>query len=109
MESANSRRLAQIDASPHGFNAIDIAGWDDDGDRIFVEKMEKLLDRLVAPKSITLKVLCPMSLQSTAALLTAPIGVMLIKVSCWTCTPVCSVLTNLNTSASNRISYKANL
>jgi hypothetical protein len=43
--------------------ALDIPGYDDKGNRLPVDQMKKLLERLVAPEEITLKVKHPKCLQ----------------------------------------------
>lgn len=53
---ANSSRLAQIEAPVFTYNSEDRPGVDADNDRISIDKMKKLLDRLIAPKVIELKV-----------------------------------------------------
>lgn len=53
---ANSSRLAQIDAPVYTYNSEDWPGVDADEKRISMEKMRKLLDRIIAPKAIELKV-----------------------------------------------------
>lgn len=53
---ANSSRLAQIDAPVYTYNSEDWPGYDADEKMISMEKMRKLLDRIMAPKAIELKV-----------------------------------------------------
>lgn len=53
---ANSSRLAQIKAPVFTYNSEDWPGVDADDKRISIEKMKKLLDRLIALKEIELKV-----------------------------------------------------
>ncbi len=55
--NANAYRLRAIDAQPFQYDATDIPGYNSNGYRITREEMKKLLERLVAPESITLKVI----------------------------------------------------
>jgi len=56
VDSANERRLREIKSTAHVYASVDIPGYDDKHFKITMQTMERLLDRLVAPKSITLKV-----------------------------------------------------
>lgn len=57
VDGANSRRLAQLTTEPQTYSAIDTPGWDEQKEEyIPLDVMEKLVERLVAPKSVTLKV-----------------------------------------------------
>ncbi|KAI0344111.1 hypothetical protein BDW22DRAFT_1327918, partial [Trametopsis cervina] len=56
VETANANRLMNIKAKAIQYDARDIPGWDVNGNRLRPEQMERLLDRLVAPKVISLKV-----------------------------------------------------
>lgn len=52
----NHNRLKSINSTPHEYKATDRPGRDEKGNDISLEKMNRLLERLVAPKTITLKV-----------------------------------------------------
>ncbi|THH28278.1 hypothetical protein EUX98_g5905 [Antrodiella citrinella] len=56
VDAANSSRLNKIRESARQYNATDAPGYDAEGRPIPFPQMERLLERLVAPKSITLKV-----------------------------------------------------
>lgn len=56
VDTANANRLERIKEIPRPYNASDFPGEDDKGNCISFEKMEKLLDNLVAPKTVILKV-----------------------------------------------------
>lgn len=57
VEEANSSRLASLPGPAHTYTALDIEGHDIRGRRLSPEQAQRLLDRLVALKTITLKVL----------------------------------------------------
>lgn len=62
VETCNLNRLNSIDAIAHEYKAVDRPGYDENGKQYPYEKMHKLLDKqLIAPKLITLKVVCPVS------------------------------------------------
>lgn len=56
VDTANANRLEEIKELPHPYDASDSRGYDDKGNRISLEKMERLLDNLVAQKTVVLKV-----------------------------------------------------
>ncbi|KIK71395.1 hypothetical protein GYMLUDRAFT_332531 [Collybiopsis luxurians FD-317 M1] len=56
VNNANRTRLAELPGEPYTYTAMDIPGKDLDGQPIGSEQMERLLDRLVVSKAITLKV-----------------------------------------------------
>ncbi|THH12878.1 hypothetical protein EW146_g7285 [Bondarzewia mesenterica] len=57
VQTANDTRLKQINAISHGYRAQDWPGRDSQGNpKVNEDEMNRLLDRLVAPKEITLKV-----------------------------------------------------
>ncbi|KAH6916795.1 hypothetical protein BKA70DRAFT_1091185, partial [Coprinopsis sp. MPI-PUGE-AT-0042] len=56
VDSANRTRLAQIESEERIFVAQDIPGRDVDGRRTSPQKMGQLLERLLCPPSLTLKV-----------------------------------------------------
>lgn len=56
VESCNNNRLAALAGPDHTFNSVDSAGYDVNDRPISVESAHNLLDRLVAPSTITLKV-----------------------------------------------------
>ena len=56
VEVANSIRLRSLKSEMFTFKALDTPGGDANGYRISPEAMNRLLDRLVASKSISLKV-----------------------------------------------------
>ncbi|PSS37108.1 hypothetical protein PHLCEN_2v981 [Hermanssonia centrifuga] len=55
VDVANRNRLNQIRSRAHQYNAIDTPGYDDYGRQIPPERVDRLLERLVAPKNIVLK------------------------------------------------------
>lgn len=57
VELVNNSRLDQLPGDCETYQAMDIAGWNSKNQRVTPEQMEKLLDRLVVPKTIGLKVL----------------------------------------------------
>lgn len=56
VEGANTTRLNKLTGETILYQATETAGLDSKGQRISVEVMARLLDRLVVPKQITLKV-----------------------------------------------------
>ncbi|KAF8640863.1 hypothetical protein AX17_000511 [Amanita inopinata Kibby_2008] len=56
VENANKTRLNLLTNQAHTYNSQDSPGLDSSRQRITVARMERLLDRLVAPKSLILKV-----------------------------------------------------
>lgn len=56
MEACNLNRLNNIKTIGHDYNAVDRPGYDEFGKPIPYDKMHKLLERLIAPRVITLKV-----------------------------------------------------
>jgi len=56
VESCNNNRLAALACPDHTFISVDSAGYDFKNEPISVESAQNLLDRLVAPSTITLKV-----------------------------------------------------
>lgn len=54
--NANDSRLRQLPGEPSIYEARDQPGVDDTGQRISHERMLQLLDRLVAPRKLELKV-----------------------------------------------------
>ena len=56
VERANATRLAGLPGPSNTYEALDIPGWDSRGNRLTRERTERLCDRLVALKRITLKV-----------------------------------------------------
>ena len=61
VDNANSARLAQLPGPSQRYLAIDRPGTNDKGSFIPLTKARELLDRLVAPKDLTLKVMCAIS------------------------------------------------
>ncbi|KAJ7814140.1 hypothetical protein B0H14DRAFT_2376273, partial [Mycena olivaceomarginata] len=57
VELVNNSRLDQLPGDCETYQAMDIAGRNSKNQRVTPEQMEKLLDRLVVPKTIGLKVL----------------------------------------------------
>ncbi|EIN13411.1 hypothetical protein PUNSTDRAFT_41012 [Punctularia strigosozonata HHB-11173 SS5] len=55
VDSANQTRLRQLPGDPRQYKALDVPGYDDNGNRLPIDKTKKLLERLVAPEEITLK------------------------------------------------------
>lgn len=56
MDRANNTRLSSLPGDPHTYRAMDIPGTDANGNTLNYAQMERLLERLVVPQSITLKV-----------------------------------------------------
>lgn len=57
VDSQNCYRLARLKTQAYSYEALDLPGWDDElGQHIPRKLMEKLLERLVAQQSISLKV-----------------------------------------------------
>jgi hypothetical protein len=56
VDRANSSRLNQLPGPPITFQAQDYPGYDSKGQHISLSTMERLLDRLVVPKTLYLKV-----------------------------------------------------
>jgi len=56
VDYANRTRLEQLPDKPHIYEARDIPGLDSNGKRVSIAHMERLLDRMVAPKILELKV-----------------------------------------------------
>jgi hypothetical protein len=56
VDNANFTRLKQINADLQSYIATESPGIDSKGERVTKEHMERLLERLVVPKSIQLKV-----------------------------------------------------
>ncbi|THH11770.1 hypothetical protein EW145_g431 [Phellinidium pouzarii] len=56
VETANASRLSSLPGPSHTYRALDIAGIDIRGHPITLQQAEKLLERLIAVKSLTLKV-----------------------------------------------------
>ncbi|KAF5384756.1 hypothetical protein D9757_006264 [Collybiopsis confluens] len=56
VDHANRTRLAELSGEMHSYVAMDIPGTDSDGKQVTLEHMGRLLDRLVVPKFIHLKV-----------------------------------------------------
>jgi hypothetical protein len=65
VEGANNARLNQLIGGSETYVAMEYAGLNSKGERISQEQMERLLDRLVVPKRIILKVplLCPVHIR----------------------------------------------
>lgn len=56
VDNANFTRLRQLNTELHTYNAREYPGIDSNGEKVTEVKMERLLERLVIPKSIQLKV-----------------------------------------------------
>lgn len=56
VDRANNQRLAQLKTKAHVYEARDIPGYDSNGRRLSAAIMVKVLERLVAQQTITLKV-----------------------------------------------------
>lgn len=56
VDAANTSRLNRIKEEPRQYVATDVPGYDPEGKPISFQQMERLLERLVAPKCIILKV-----------------------------------------------------
>lgn len=57
MDNANVSRLRQLTTDLHTYDALEYPGVDSKGEKVTREQMGRLLERLVVPKSIHLKVL----------------------------------------------------
>lgn len=58
VDTANKSRLNKLNGPEHEYNAADYNGYDEDGMRIPIARMESILDReTLAPKSTRLKVM----------------------------------------------------
>lgn len=56
MEGCNNRRLNELTGEIHTYHAMDSRGYNAKGNLIDKEMAQRLLDRLVAPREISLKV-----------------------------------------------------
>lgn len=56
VHEANQTKLRRIIGTPHPYEAIDVAGHDIRNNQISIVQAKKLLDRLIAPETIELKV-----------------------------------------------------
>jgi hypothetical protein len=56
VDNANNSRLIALSGVSHKYEAKDFAGYDSKDVKISPDQMERLLERLVAAKAITLKV-----------------------------------------------------
>ncbi|KAL1740872.1 DNA repair and recombination protein pif1 [Schizophyllum fasciatum] len=56
VESCNNSRLAQLEGASQTYNAVDAIGWDPSHRRLTVAEADPLLERLVAPAHVSLKV-----------------------------------------------------
>jgi hypothetical protein len=56
VDHANETRLKQLSGDLHTYQALDLPGQDSKGEKVSRETMERLLERLVAAKMISLKV-----------------------------------------------------
>ena len=56
VEEANTMRLANLPPPAHTYDSLDVAGHDVRGKPISPQQAQKLLDKLVVLKSVTLKV-----------------------------------------------------
>ena len=57
VEISNTFKLKRIKSEAHDYKAKDLQGWDHErGQYVPKDRMERLLSRLVAPESLTLKV-----------------------------------------------------
>lgn len=56
VDDANKTRLSQLSGDPHTYNALDTGGRDLNGEWVGPVQRDRLLERLVVPKSLTLKV-----------------------------------------------------
>lgn len=55
VDNANDTRLKQLSGSLHVYTSMDIPGFDAKDQRISHDQMERLLERLVAAKTVNLK------------------------------------------------------
>ncbi|KAJ3985391.1 hypothetical protein F5890DRAFT_1157986 [Lentinula detonsa] len=56
VDRANNNRLSSLPGDPHTYRAMDIPGKDVNGIPLNYLQMDRLLERLIVPKSVTLKV-----------------------------------------------------
>lgn len=56
MEGCNNRRLNELTGEIHTYHAMDSRGYNAKGNPVDKEMAQRLLDRLVAPREISLKV-----------------------------------------------------
>ncbi|CCM00349.1 uncharacterized protein FIBRA_02379 [Fibroporia radiculosa] len=56
VDNANHHRLSKLSGDPHQYKAADIPGRDENDKPIPLHEMDKLLERLIAPKLLALKV-----------------------------------------------------
>ncbi|KAJ7462772.1 hypothetical protein B0H11DRAFT_1735006, partial [Mycena galericulata] len=56
VETVNTSRLNKLPGNCQSYLAMQYPGVNSRGERVSIEQMERLLDRLVVPKSIQLKV-----------------------------------------------------
>ncbi|KAJ3714015.1 hypothetical protein DFJ43DRAFT_885368 [Lentinula guzmanii] len=56
VDRANNNRLSSLPGDPHTYRAMDIPGEDVNGIPLNYLQMDRLLERLIVPKSVTLKV-----------------------------------------------------
>ncbi|GJE87828.1 ATP-dependent DNA helicase PIF1 [Phanerochaete sordida] len=55
VSTANSRRLQELQTQPRQYKASDMPGYDDNGYPLQIDKMKRLLERLVAEETLVLK------------------------------------------------------
>ena len=56
VHKANARRLASLSGNGHRYIAADSPGYNELGKKLSVKEATVILDRLVAPREVTLKV-----------------------------------------------------
>jgi hypothetical protein len=56
VDTANETRLKQLPGDPHTYQSMDLPGYDSKGKRVSEQTMERLLERLIASKMVSLKV-----------------------------------------------------
>ena len=56
MDIANETQLRQITSDPHVYSSLDLPGVDSKGQPVSLQAVERLLERMMATKTLTLKV-----------------------------------------------------
>ncbi|KIM84623.1 hypothetical protein PILCRDRAFT_390142 [Piloderma croceum F 1598] len=56
VDTANQTQLNKLPGEPHTYQSMDLPGHDSKGERVSEQTMERLLERLIASKTISLKI-----------------------------------------------------
>jgi hypothetical protein len=59
VDKANFTRLHQLATEAHNYLAMDLPGVDEKGQQVSMDHAKKLLERLIAPSELTVKVSFP--------------------------------------------------